>query len=404
MNESSLRVFVILTLTGLLGITALKESQESLSAAQVIPSHTEKNSQDNSSVHSIQSNQRILRMSLVVDSPSFLKVKEGDEISIGQIITDNTTERERLTKHHKSLELQIQNLKSKFIRKPTEPNFPLESRGLPPANYSEEESSVKNMEMKLNQARSVLEVRTPFLTKDNPERLAEVERTKSQLQQKLQDVERQERLIKFLGENQQASQVILDHEQARLKKLESEKQEASATLDREKAKLATDGVDNQQKLEQLQLAVHLAESELNMAESKLSAAKSRRKMQEYDAGVKDVEKQQKNVQLKQEYERQQQTYNQGMRERDYQLAQLQLSLVAIDDKLSQIPVVKSPRNGYIRRIKPWVGKNGKYETTVIISNSPPNKSSESASDRFPEETTNSKSTGTTHTGYKKEDS
>lgn len=401
MNESSLRIFVILTLTGLLGITALKESSQSLSAAQVIPPHAEKKSLDNSSVQSIQGNQRILRMSLVVDNPGFLHVKEGQEISTGETITDNTTERERLTKHHKSLELQIQNLKSKLIRKPSEPNFPPQSHGLPPANYSEEESSVKNAGMKLNQARSILEARTPFLTKDNPERLAEVERTKSQLRQKSQDVERQERLIKFLGENQQASQIILDHEQARLKKLESEKQEASATLDREKAKLATDSVDNQQKLQQLQLTVHLAESEVQMAESRLSGAQSRRKLQEYDAGVREVEKQQKNVQLKQEYERQQQTYNQGIRERDYQLAQLQLSLVAIDDKLSLIPVVKSPRNGYIRRIKPWIGRNGKYETTVIISSTPPNKHSESDSDRsIPEETPNSKSTRTT--GYKKE--
>lgn len=399
MNESSLRIFVIIALTGLLGITALKESQESLSAAQVITPHTEKKSQENPTVQSIQSNQRILRMSLVVDSPSFLKVNVGDEITTGQVITDNTTERDRLTKHHKSLELQIQNLKAKFIRKPSEPNFPPESRGLPPANYSEEESSVKNAQMKLNQAHSVLEARSPFLTKDNPERLAEVERTKSLLEQKTQDVERQEKLIKFLGETQHASEVILDHEQARLRKLESEKQEASATLDREKAKLATDGVENQQKLEQLQLATHLAESEVQMADSRLSAAKSHRKMQEYDAGVRETEKQQKNTQLKQEYERQQQTYNQGIRERDYQLAQLQLSLVAIDDKLSQIPVVKSPRNGYIRRIKPWIGRNGKYETTVIISNSPPNKSSESDSDRIPEETTNSNSTRTT--GYKK---
>jgi multidrug resistance efflux pump len=102
-------------------------------------------------------------------------------------------------------------------------------------------------------------------------------------------------------------------------------------------------------------------------------------MQEFDAATKEVEKQQKNTQLKQEYERQQQTFNQEIRERDYQIAQLQLSLVAVDDKLSLIPVVKSPRNGYIRRIKPWVGKNGKYETTLVISNTPPNKSSDSGS-------------------------
>ncbi|MDR9900531.1 hypothetical protein G7B40_039205 [Aetokthonos hydrillicola Thurmond2011] len=394
MNESSLKIFLFFTLAGLLGIAGLTENRQSLSIAQAqfpiakVSPEPEKNlrrepsTQPESSVRSVESNQHTLRMSLVVDNPSFLKVNVGQEITAGEVISDNTIERDRLTKHRQSIELQIQNLKSKFIHKPTEPNFPLALRALPPANYSEEESLVKNARMKLSQARSMLEARTPFLTKDNPEKLASIQRAKSLLDQKSIDVERQERLIKFLGENkqnQEASQAILDHEQARLRKLESEKQEAQAALETEKGKLSTDGVENQQKLEQLQLAVHLAESELNIAESKLSSAQSRRKMQEFDAATKEVEKQQKNTQLKQEYERQQQTYNQEIRERDYQIAQLQLSLVAVDDKLSLIPVVKSPRNGYVRRIKPWVGKNGKYETTLVISSTPPNKSSDSGS-------------------------
>jgi hypothetical protein len=175
MNESSLKIFLIFTLAGLLGIAGLTENRQSLSIAQAqlpqpkVSPEPEKNLHDRStvqpesSVARVQSNQRTLRMSLVVDSPSFLKVREGDEITSGQTIVDNTTERDRLTKHRQSIELQIQNLKSKFIHKPSLPNFPLESMALPPANYSEEESLVKNARMKLAQARSVLEARTPFL-------------------------------------------------------------------------------------------------------------------------------------------------------------------------------------------------------------------------------------------------
>ena len=35
-------------------------------------------------------------------------------------------------------------------------------------------------------------------------------------------------------------------------------------------------------------------------------------------------------------------------------------------KLADIPIVRSPKDGYLRKIKPWVGKDGKY--TTIITN------------------------------------
>ncbi|MBD2281493.1 hypothetical protein [Aphanizomenon flos-aquae] len=34
-------------------------------------------------------------------------------------------------------------------------------------------------------------------------------------------------------------------------------------------------------------------------------------------------------------------------------------------KLADIPIVRSPKDGYLRKIKPWVGKHGKYTTTII---------------------------------------
>ncbi|NJL64804.1 MAG: hypothetical protein HC903_27060 [Methylacidiphilales bacterium] len=40
--------------------------------------------------------QPLLRLTITVDDPSHLKVKEGEEIRIGQIIADNSIERERL--------------------------------------------------------------------------------------------------------------------------------------------------------------------------------------------------------------------------------------------------------------------------------------------------------------------
>ncbi|MHC5720059.1 MAG: hypothetical protein ACYTX0_50510, partial [Nostoc sp.] len=54
-----------------------------------------------------------------------------------------------------------------------------------------------------------------------------------------------------------------------------------------------------------------------------------------------------------------------------------ISLTTVEDKLAQIPMLRSPRNGYVRRIKPWVGKDGKYTTTVTISASVSSKNGDS---------------------------
>ncbi|MDF5725294.1 MAG: hypothetical protein PUP91_33555 [Rhizonema sp. PD37] len=83
--------------------------------------------------------------------------------------------------------------------------------------------------------------------------------------------------------------------------------------------------------------------------------------------IEQAKKLQIENQTQQEYSRQQQQYGQAIREHNYQLAQLNISLSTIDDKLSQMPVVRSFRSGYFRRIKPWVGNNGKNNTTIMIS-------------------------------------
>ena len=59
-----------------------------------------------------------------------------------------------------------------------------------------------------------------------------------------------------------------------------------------------------------------------------------------------------------------------MRGKEYQLANLYIQLSTIDDKIANIPIICSPRDGYIRRIKPCVGNNGKYTTVITISDTP----------------------------------
>jgi hypothetical protein len=68
-----------------------------------------------------QQKDRPLRMSISVDNPSFLKVRLNDEIKVGDIISDNSNERQRLDRQKKAIKLQIENLNSKTLIAPTPP-------------------------------------------------------------------------------------------------------------------------------------------------------------------------------------------------------------------------------------------------------------------------------------------
>ena len=66
----------------------------------------------------------ILKLSITVDDPTHLKVNIGQKIKVGQVISDNTIERTRLLRQRQSVQLQIQNLKSKPIPQPIPPVAP----------------------------------------------------------------------------------------------------------------------------------------------------------------------------------------------------------------------------------------------------------------------------------------
>jgi myosin heavy subunit len=314
---------------------------------------------------------RPLKLSVSVDDESFLQVKEGAVVKKGDIIVDNRWERDRLTQQRKSISLHIQSLKDKPIYKPFEPKAPIPSKPLPPAIFSEEEAAISHAQLRLVQAQSLLEARTALLKGENPEKKALVAKATTALKSVQQKVERQEQMIQSMKE-QELQKEIIQHETAKLKQIKEQLELAQSELEFTKAQLQTQNIEQQHQLQQLQIAVQIAQSELNGTKSKLTASQSRRHLLEYDASIEQAKRVQIENQTQQEYSRQQQQYEQAVREKDYQLAQLNISLSTIDDKLSQIPVVRSPRNGYIKKIKPWVGKNGKYTTTITISFVPEN--------------------------------
>ncbi len=319
---------------------------------------------------------RALRLAVTVDDPSHLKVSIGQEIKAGQVISDNTIERDRLLRQRQSIELQIQNLKSKPIPKPAPPASPPPLSPIPPANFAEEEAAIAQAQLKLQQARQLYESRFSDLSREDPEVKAEVEKAESALQSVLEKVKQQEQMLQSMKDLKMQQQVI-EHETVRLRNLMLEQQQATAALEQAKGKLKTSFTTQQQQLQNLKIDVQLAQSNLALARTRLATAKNNRKLLEYQASLDAARRVEETNQAQQNYVRASQEYAQAMGNKDYQLAQLSFSDSAIYDKLAQISTVRSTKDGFIRKIKPWVGNNGKYSTVVVISNS----SSRNASDR-----------------------
>jgi len=300
-----------------------------------------------------KSKDRPLRLSITVNDPSFLRVGVGDTIKTGDVLADNTQERDRLMVQQKTISLQINRLKNKQIFAPLPiRKLPL-IKPLPAANYSQEIAAISQAELRLQQAKSVLASRSPWLNESDD----------SVYKQAQSKVDEQIQMLKSMKDLQMQPEVS-QHEEAVLKQLQHISDKAKEDLSQAKGKQL-------QELQQLQINVQLAESELQQKQAALAAAHSQRQLQEFQASA-DVNKQvQQEEQIALEHSRQMSLYYQQQRDKDYQLAELGIRQHQVEDKLADLPMVRSPRSGFIKRIKPWVGKDGKYTTTLTISSFSP---------------------------------
>ena len=85
---------------------------------------------------------RKLKLTLTLDSPQDLKVKEGDQVRQGQVISDRKSARESLVKERQSLLLQLEQLKAKTVNVP--------------AGYAVEQVEVEQARLMVEQARGAI--------------------------------------------------------------------------------------------------------------------------------------------------------------------------------------------------------------------------------------------------------
>lgn len=309
---------------------------------------------------------RPLKVSVSVDALEDLKVKQGDVVKEGQVIAENSRERNRLLTQKKAIELQLKQVQSIVIPKPIVPSEVPPIADLPPPNYELELAAIDQAKLRLEQANQLKEQLASTISTQSAGEAAEFERLNTNLEAAQNKVAQHEKLIEQMKELQLEDDVV-QHETAVLGKLQSNVDAAQFELQTAKAKVLEKDFSKKQELSKLEINVQLAISELREAESRLNAAKSKRAMDEYNHKynvLRRIEERNTAIQVR---SRQEQEYIQSLGQQNYQIAQLQLALASIDDKLSIIPVYRAGRSGIVRRLKIEGQSNGKIQVTLTIA-------------------------------------
>jgi hypothetical protein len=239
------------------------------------------------STDSTTTSPRRLTVTVRVQEPEDLKVKEEDTIKAGQVIADRERERTRLTSQKQQLQLSLQRLKTSTITPPTPPQPVPVVKALPPISLAEHQAAIEKAKVAIASVESEIELK--------------------------------QQEIAYLSELPSLDPIILEHEQVKLKELKQSHTEA---------------------VRDYQLAV-----------GKLQSAKEGRAYQEYVASVNAAQRVEQYNQAQLNYQRQLAEYEQRFRDKQFQTAQIQGRLDDVANAIASLSQVKAPYGGTVRRIK-----------------------------------------------------
>ncbi len=94
-----------------------------------------------------------------VQEPEDLKVKEEDPIKAGQVIADRERERSRLTSQKQQLQLSLQRLKTSTITPPTPPRPVPVVKALPPVSFAEHQAAIEKAKAAITSRESEIELK-----------------------------------------------------------------------------------------------------------------------------------------------------------------------------------------------------------------------------------------------------
>ncbi len=252
---------------------------------------------------------RNIKIELTLSNPTDLKVKPGDIVTAGQALSDRISERNRLQAKKKQLQLSLLKLNLPLTPIPQPKPIP-EIAELPPVSYAEEEAAIKLHKQKLTEAERAI-----ALQQKKIDSLTQLQTSPSHRSKEGGDIK-----------------LILSHEQANLKNLETARQSAQIQLEVQESKLTTAReqrayIEYQRQLEQTRRAIALQQQQQAIAS--------------------------------QEVERER-----LLAEREYSQAQIETQIQTLDYQIHQLSTVTAPYEGTIKKVK-WTGQSDHHLTAVV---------------------------------------
>jgi hypothetical protein len=263
---------------------------------------------------------RILRINLTLSDPRDLKIKQGDILKEGAVISDRDDERRRLEAQRADYLATIKRL-SLESPKPIEPIAVRKPAQLPEQNFAEFESEVDFQRIKVKNAEQ-----------------------KVTLQQRKLD------LIQTLDAKDLPSGVN-EHEQEKLQQLKSELAKEQALL-------------------QLQLG-------------RFETAKSNRSLKEYETEQANIRAALEANKTQLEYSKALAEWEKSEQDRQFRISELKSKVAMVDDKLKEISTVRAQYDSEVRRIRFVKQINNQIDVELLLAITSDRKRSNSQRNEAP---------------------
>jgi hypothetical protein len=292
---------------------------------------------------------RTIKIDLTLSSPQDLKVKPGDEVTPGTVLSDRTTERQRLLAQKKQLQLSLKKLDLP-IPELTPPKAIPALTKLPPVSYQQEEANIALKQQELAEAERAI---------------ANQEIKIKELELLLNSESIQSSKFKIQNElfpNQ--GQINSESSQFDIKKLSSNTNSIQNPKSKIQNPLAAILEHEESILSQLKAGRDKAKLQLDIAKSQLLTAKERRAHAEYQRYVEETKRAIALQQQRIELERQRSIRAGQIQEREYSKAQIETKIQEIDNAISNLSTVKAPYPGRIKKVK-WTGQDNHHLTVQL---------------------------------------
>ena len=297
-----------------------------------------------------------LKITLSINDPNDLKVREGDRVVKGQILSDRDLERKRLTRERMATVITINKIEKTPV--PTLKIAP-ELRELPPVSFAIAESEIQQAELKFTQAQRNLQTALtydPFITAK-----AKIDKAQAGIESASRAFQLQQRKLDAVNGLKGLPPEMLEHETEQLKKRQSEQETAQAEYEFNLAEYKQIESQRSQSIADLQSKVQLARADLEVAQARLRQAKEDREAAEYGHRITLARRAEESNQAAIA------VANQKL-EREFKLSQLNEQLSGTEEKLNAIAKVTAPYSGLIKRVK--TQRQADNTITVLITLQP----------------------------------